>query len=95
MRRSRLVSVTTSFALVSWLVGNPASAADTWSEMQSSHFRAWSNGGDGATRSLLWQLEQIRSAMTALWPWMKTDLAKPMLVLGVKDEPTMKLLAPK
>jgi tetratricopeptide (TPR) repeat protein len=95
MRSNRLVSMAVSFTIGASLFGGPLLAADNWSEMQSGHFKAWSNGGEGATRNLLWQLEQIRSAMTVLWPWMKTDLAKPMIVVGVKDEPTMKLLAPQ
>ena len=69
-----------------------ASAADTWLEMQSQHFTAISNGGEDSTRTVLWQFEQIRSAMAALWPWMKTDLAKPVLVIGEKDEATVRLL---
>jgi TPR repeat protein len=81
--------------LLAGLAPGSATAADTWLEMQSPHFKAVSNGGGGATRSVLWQFEQIRSAMAALWPWMKTDLPKPVLVIGAKDEATMRLLAPE
>ncbi len=77
------------------LAPRSATAADTWLEMQSPHFKAVSNGGEGSTRSVLWQFEQIRSAMAALWPWMKSDLPKPVLVIGAKDEATMRLLAPE
>jgi len=63
--------------------------------MQSPHFKAVSNCGEGSTRSVLWQFEQIRSAMAALWPWLKTDLPKPILAIGAKDEATMRLLAPE
>jgi TPR repeat protein len=81
--------------VVAGLAPCSASAADTWLEMQSPHFTALSNGGEGSTRNVLWQFEQIRSAMAALWPWMKTDLAKPVLVIGAKDEATVRLLAPE
>lgn len=71
------------------------SGAETWLEMQGPHFTAVSNAGEGSTRNMLWQFEQIRSAMAALWPWMKTDLPKPVLVIGAKDESTVRLLAPE
>jgi len=84
------IAVLTLLALTS----APARGADTWTEMKSAHFRAWSNAGDRSTRDLLWQLEQIRFAVATLWPWARTDLAKPMLVIAVKDEQAMKALAP-
>jgi hypothetical protein len=37
-----------------------AAAADEWTETKSTHFTIWSNAGDGQTRDLLWQFEQIR-----------------------------------
>jgi TPR repeat protein len=70
-------------------------AADDWTETKSGHFIAWSNAGDRQTRDLLWQFEQIRFAVATLWPWAHFDLAKPMLVLIVKDEASMKALAPR
>lgn len=71
-----------------------AVAAETWTETKSAHFVAWSNAGDRSTRDLLWQFEQIRFAVATLWPWTRMDLAKPLLVIVVKDEPSMKALAP-
>jgi tetratricopeptide (TPR) repeat protein len=32
--------------------------------------------------------------VATLWPWARTDLPKPMLVIAVKDEQSMKVLAP-
>jgi len=69
--------------------------ADTWTEVKSAHFTAWSNGGDRQARDLLWQLEQIRFAIGAYWPWAQLDLAKPLLVLAVRDETGMKALVPQ
>lgn len=63
--------------------------------MKSAHFTVWSNAGDRTTRSLLWQLEQIRFAIATLWPWAQADLAKPMLVVALKDEQSMRTLAPE
>ncbi len=71
-----------------------AAAPEKWTETKSAHFLVWSNANDRSTRDLLWQLEQIRFAVSTLWPWTRLNLAKPMLVLAVKDEPSMKTLAP-
>ena len=72
-----------------------AAAADQWIEVRSPHFVVVSNDSEGATRTVNWQLEQIRSAIGMLWPWAKLDLNKPLAVLAVKDEPSMKALVPE
>jgi tetratricopeptide (TPR) repeat protein len=70
-------------------------AADDWIEVQSPHFTLTSNAGERGTRKLAWQLEQMRNAMTTLWTWMKPDLNKPLSVLVVKDETSMREFAPE
>ena len=92
MKRVALVVAVLS-VLVAWFPPR-AAAADEWTETKSAHFTIWSNAGDGQTRDLLWQFEQIRFAVKTLWPW-TLELTKPMLVLGVKDEEGMKALAPR
>ena len=92
MKRFLLVVAVMS-ALVAW-PPERVWAADEWTETRSAHFTIWSNAGDGQTRDLLWQLEQIRFAVKTLWPW-TLELTKPMLVVGVKDEQSMKALAPE
>ncbi len=60
------------FAIVFLTVLTPArgrAAAETWTEMKSAHFTVWSSAGEGQTRDLLWQLQQIRFAVSTLWPW--------------------------
>jgi tetratricopeptide (TPR) repeat protein len=69
-------------------------AADQWIEVKSAHFVLTSNASEGATKRLAWQLEQVRSAIGVLWPWAKLDLTKPLSVLVVKDENSMKALVP-
>ena len=69
-------------------------AADQWIEVKSAHFVLTSNAGEGTTRRLAWQLEQIRSAVGVLWPWAKLDLNKPLSVLIARDENTMRALVP-
>jgi tetratricopeptide (TPR) repeat protein len=72
----------------------PAAAADQWIEVKSAHFTLTSNAGEGATKTLAWQLEQIRSAIGVLWPWAKIDLNQPLAVFVLKDEASMRAMAP-
>jgi tetratricopeptide (TPR) repeat protein len=71
------------------------SAADAWVQVTSLHFTVVSNAGDKRAREVAWQFEQIRAAMKAIWPWVKGDLDRPVLVVAAKDENTMKLLVPE
>ena len=73
----------------------PANAADAWVQVNSLHFTVVSNAGEKRARDVAWQFEQIRSAVTTIWPWVKGDLDRPVLVLAAKDENTMKLLVPE
>ncbi len=73
----------------------PLSAADDWIEVKSAHFTIVSNAGERTTRRLVWQFEQVRSATSAIFAWAKTDLNRPLHILLVKDENSMRALAPK
>ena len=73
----------------------PAVAADQWIEVHSPHFTISSNAGKSKTATLAWQLEQVRSEIAVLWPWAKVDLNRPLVVFALKDEQSMKALAPK
>jgi tetratricopeptide (TPR) repeat protein len=70
------------------------SHADQWIETRSAHFVVTSNAGQSTTRTLVWQLEQVRSAIGGLFEWARVDLDRPVAVLAVKDEGSMKALAP-
>ena len=72
-----------------------AVAADSWVQVTSLHFTVVSNAGEKRARDVAWQFEQIRSAIKAVWPWVKGDLDRPVMVLAAKDENTMKLLVPQ
>jgi hypothetical protein len=76
------------------LAAGPAAAADQWIELKSAHFTITSNAGKGATSTLAWQLEQMRSEVAVLWPWAKLDLNKPLVIFALKDEMSLKGLAP-
>jgi tetratricopeptide (TPR) repeat protein len=82
--------------LVTLTIGaTPARAADQWIEVKSAHFAVTSNAGEGPTKTLAWQLEQIRSAIGVLWPWAQVDLNRPLTVFVLKDETSMRSLAPR
>src|SRR5215831_18402296 len=65
-----------------------AVAQGTWVEISSPHFSVVSNAGDGRAREIAWQFEQVRSAIVAGWPWARTELDRPVLVIAAKDEST-------
>jgi TonB family protein len=82
-----------SVVAVLW-VNSAEAADDAWVEMRSAHFQLISNASEGNTRTLTWQLEQIRNVIAALWPWARVDLSTPLGVIAVKDESSMRALAP-
>ena len=53
-----------------------------------------SNASDGTARNVAWQFEQIRSVVGATFPWAKLDLARPLTVIALKDENSMRAMAP-
>jgi hypothetical protein len=90
------VSAITALLTVMWMVGaGVAEAADTWVRVTSPNFTVVSNAGEKRVRDVAWQFEQIRAAITTIWPWVKGDLDRPVLVVAAKDENTMKLLVPQ
>ena len=72
-----------------------AGAQGTWIEVSSPHFTVVSNAGDGRSREIAWQFEQVRAAILAGWPWARVTLDRPVLVVAAKDESTMKSLMPQ
>lgn len=65
------------------------------SKARSPHFVVVTNGSDRSARNLAWQFEQIRSAIAIGWPWARVQLDRPVMVIGAKDEATMKALVPQ
>jgi hypothetical protein len=92
---TRPLSRAAAFAVAIALCTPGLHAADQWIEVKSPHFVVTSNAGQSSAKSVAWQLEQIRSAIAVWWSWARVDLNKPMAVLAVKDEATMKTLAPE
>jgi hypothetical protein len=92
----RAIRTTACAVLVATILGSSSlQAAEQWIEVKSANFTVISNAGDRSTRKLVWQLEQVRSAMAALWSWARPDLNKPLSVILIKDEISMRALAPQ
>jgi tetratricopeptide (TPR) repeat protein len=82
-------------ACVVFAAGVELRAADRWIEVRSPHFTVVSNASDGETRDIAWQLEQIRSVLGAAYPWARLELDHPLTVIALKDENSMRALAPR
>lgn len=82
-------------AAVLLAVGDPASAADTWVEITTPHFTVISNASEKRARNMGWQFEQVQAVLTRIWPWARGSFDKPLVVYAVKDERSMRALAPE
>ena len=90
-----MVRVASLLWLLAFLLRGTAEAGEPdWYEVKSPHFVVMSNAGERDARAVAWRFEQARSAIAAVCPWAHVDLAKPTVVVGVRDEATMKALVP-
>jgi TPR repeat protein len=84
----------TCLAIVLWF-GSAAVAAERWVEVRSPHFVVRTNAGEKTGRNLAWQFEQVSVALQRLVPWAKLEPGRPFLVLGARNEDTLRELAPR
>jgi tetratricopeptide (TPR) repeat protein len=83
-------------ALVGMLgLGALEAAERPWIEVASPRFFVVSNSGEKEARRFAWQFEQVRSVFKEIWPWARTDSGRAFVVLAVRDETTLKRLAPQ
>jgi tetratricopeptide (TPR) repeat protein len=75
--------------------GVRSAAAPAWVEIRSQHFTVLADGGEKTARSVAWQFEQIRTALQQGWPWLGGELDRPIVVVGAKDERSMRTLMPQ
>ncbi len=66
-----------------------------WLEVKSPHFTVVGNAGEKTTRRVAWQFEQIRAALEQIWPWAGLGSGRPVVVVAVRDEATLRSLAPQ
>ena len=84
-------------ALVLSLLPFAASAGDTkdnWVEVRSANFLVDSNAGEKEARHVAKQFEEIRGVYREAFPKLRLDLGKPIIILAVKNENSMKALLP-
>ena len=72
-----------------------AASDKEWAEVRSQHFRVITDGSEGAARRVAREFEQIRFAMSGVYPRLRMDSGAPLLVICPRDESSMKTLAPQ
>jgi tetratricopeptide (TPR) repeat protein len=70
------------------------SSKDNWVEVTTPNFRIVSNSGEGQARKLAVQFEQFREMFHNAFPQFRVDLGKPLVILAVKNEDSLKILLP-
>ena len=94
MRTARTVG-TGTLLLVALLAAPAPLAAQTWREVKTEHFTMVSDASEGRARRIVWQFEQMRRALQDGFPWMQVDADRPVMVIAVKDENSMRAIAPQ
>src|SRR5436190_4637198 len=82
-------------ALLVLASARPARAADKWIEIKTQNFTVASNDREGDARDIAFQFEQFREAIRLAFPWAQVQLDRPLHVIAVKGEPSLKALAPQ
>lgn len=72
-----------------------AAQKDTWVEVKSPHFVAYSDAGEAEARRALMGFEGIRSVFDTIFPGIRVDPPKPMIVLVTENETSMKRFLPE
>jgi tetratricopeptide (TPR) repeat protein len=72
-----------------------AEGADKWLEVRTDNFTVVSNAGEGRLRKTATEFEQVRAAYATVWPDLSLVSGKPVVVLALKNEGTMKRWAPE
>jgi TPR repeat protein len=70
-------------------------AAETWIQVSSANFTVVSNAGEGTASRTVREFEQVRAAYAKMWPWAHLAQGKPMIVVALKNEDTLKKWAPQ
>jgi len=72
-----------------------ALAGQSWVEVKTPNFTVVSNAGQKRAQQAALRLEQFRAAFEQAFPGFRLNSAEPILVVGAKDEDTMKELLPE
>ncbi|MCU0257291.1 MAG: hypothetical protein MUF60_11190 [Vicinamibacterales bacterium] len=82
-----------AWLLVAALAGDGV-AAPAWVRVSSPNFTVVSNAGERSARGVAWQFEQVRAVLQRLWPWAQLDTGRPILIFALRDEASVRALAP-
>lgn len=88
------VAVLVSSLLLALAVPGVALAQRPWLAAQGPHVTVLSDADANRARDLVWQFEQVRTVIARVWPWIRTDMAKPVVVLAARNEAGLSALAP-
>lgn len=75
--------------------GLSAAKKEAWVEVKSPHFVAYSDAGEAEARKALKGFEGIRSIFGKVIPGLRVDPPKPMILLVVENEASMKRFLPQ
>ena len=69
-------------------------AKDVWIEVRSPNFTVISNSGEKEARKIADEFEQFREVFHNTLPRLRVDLGKPLIILAVRNEDSLKVLLP-
>jgi tetratricopeptide (TPR) repeat protein len=91
MGQLRRVIFLLAFTCLGWVEGN---ASDSWIQVTSPHFTVVSNAGEKEARRIADQFEAIRGVFQRMFPALRVDSGKPLTVIALKNEESMKTFLP-
>ena len=72
-----------------------AAEKEPWVELKSPHFVAYSDAGEAEAREILLEFEEIRAVFLKVFPGLRVDAPKPMILIAVRDQDSMKQFLPR
>ena len=80
---------------VVFVCGGLAGQDKGWTEVKSPHFRVITDGSEGDGREIAARFEKMRAVFASQFPGFLLEAPAPLLILGARDEVTMKSLYPQ
>lgn len=91
---NRLLLVSLAVAVLRSGAVLQAARRESWVEVRSPHFVAYSDAGEAEARRTLEGFEGIRSVFSEVLPGIKVDLHKPIVVIVAENEASMRRFVP-
>jgi hypothetical protein len=91
----RLIRSSLIFPLLGWAVALHAGKKESWVEVRSPHFVAYSDDGEAEARRALMAFEGLRSVFGVIFPGIRLDPPKPMLLIVTRDQDSMARFLPE